>query len=61
MCGSGVCMPQQILWDTVNEQAVRIPLECILVLEWGCIPLLNDSIVFNENRITSIITELSQH
>ena len=23
--------PRQILWDTVNKQAVRIPLECILV------------------------------
>ena len=26
-----VCMPQQILQDTVNERAVRILLECILV------------------------------
>ena len=37
--GGGVCMaggaqmaPRQILWDTVNERAVRILLECILVL-----------------------------
>ena len=28
----GACMPQQILRDTVNERAVRILLECILVL-----------------------------
>ena len=28
-----VCVPQQILRDTVNERAVRILLECILVLE----------------------------
>ena len=27
----GACIPQQILWDTVNERAVRILLECILV------------------------------
>ena len=27
----GACMPQQIPWDTVNERAVRILLECILV------------------------------
>ena len=29
--GRGACMAQQILWDTVNERAVRILLECILV------------------------------
>ena len=27
----GACVPQQILRDTVNERAVRILLECILV------------------------------
>ena len=27
----GACMPQQILWDTVNEWAIHILLECILV------------------------------
>ena len=27
----GACVPQQILWDMVNERAVRILLECILV------------------------------
>ena len=40
LCGRGACMagvympctPWQILWDTVNERAVRILLECILVL-----------------------------
>ena len=31
MCGRGACMPQQILRDMVNEQAVRILLECILI------------------------------
>ena len=34
VCGGGVHgmhAPQQILQDTVNEQAVRILLECILV------------------------------
>ena len=31
-CVAGeACMPQQILRDTVNERAVRILLECILV------------------------------
>ena len=29
--GRGACVPQQILRDTVNERAVRILLECILV------------------------------
>ena len=29
--------------------------------EWGCNSFSNDSIVFNENKITSSITELSQH
>ena len=29
--GGGACVPQQILRDTVNERAVRILLECILV------------------------------
>ena len=28
----GACVPWQIPWDTVNERAVRILLECILVL-----------------------------
>ena len=28
----GVCMPWQIPWDTVNDWAVRILLECILVI-----------------------------
>ena len=28
--------------------------------EWGCNPFLSDSIVFNKNRIASIITELLQ-
>ena len=32
MHGRGACVPQQILWDTVNERVVRIILECILVL-----------------------------
>ena len=32
MHGRGACVPQQILWDTVNERMVRIILECILVL-----------------------------
>ena len=27
----GACVPWQIPWDTVNERAVRILLECILV------------------------------
>ena len=27
----GACVPQQILWDMVNERVVRILLECILV------------------------------
>ena len=27
--------PRQILWDTVNKRAVRIPLECILVYNCG--------------------------
>ena len=27
--------------------------------EWGCNPFSSDSIVFNENRIASIITKLS--
>ena len=31
MHGREVCMPPQILRDTVNERAVRILLECILV------------------------------
>ena len=31
MHGRGVCMVWQILWDMVNEQVVRILLECILV------------------------------
>ena len=34
MCGRVACMsppPRQILRDTVNERAVRILLECILV------------------------------
>ena len=31
MRDGGACMPQQILWNTVNERAVRILLECILV------------------------------
>ena len=31
MQGRGACVPQQILRDTVNERAVRILLECILV------------------------------
>ena len=31
MVGGGACMPQQILQDMVNERAVRILLECILV------------------------------
>ena len=31
MCGRGACVPQQILQDTVNQRAVRILLECILV------------------------------
>ena len=48
VCGRGVCMAggmhgmhtnQQVLRDTVNERAVRILLECILVktffLKWG--------------------------
>ena len=29
--------------------------------EWGCYQFLSDSIVFNENSITSVITEFSQH
>ena len=29
--GGGACMPQQLIRDTVNERAVRILLECILV------------------------------
>ena len=29
--GGGACVPQQILRDTVNERAVRILLECILI------------------------------
>ena len=29
--------------------------------EWGCNPFSNVSIVFNENRISSVITELPQH
>ena len=37
MHGRGACMacvaPQKILWDTVNERAVHILLECILVLK----------------------------
>ena len=32
VCVAGRCMPWQIPWDTVNERAVRILLECILVL-----------------------------
>ena len=31
--GVGQTPPHQILWDTVNERAVRIILECILVLK----------------------------
>ena len=31
-----------------------------LALEYGCSPFLSDSIVFNENSITSIIPDLSQ-
>ena len=31
-CVAGGCVPWQILWDTVNERAVRILLECILVV-----------------------------
>ena len=27
--------------------------------EWGCIPFLSNSIVVNENRIASVIPELS--
>ena len=59
-CMAGVCMPctpWQILWDTVNERAVRILLECILVLVvfvttnlWiksDCV-IPNDSIQSNE-------------
>ena len=30
----GACVPQQILRDTVDERAVRILLECILVLSY---------------------------
>ena len=30
----GACVPRQILWDTVNEQVVRILLECILFRKW---------------------------
>ena len=29
--------------------------------EWGCNPFLSDSIVFNEDIVASVITELSQH
>ena len=32
MHGEGACVAWQILWDKVNEQAVRILLECILVI-----------------------------
>ena len=28
--------------------------------EWGCNPFSSDSTVFNENRIASVIAELSQ-
>ena len=31
MHGRGMCVPCQIPWDMVNERAVRILLECILV------------------------------
>ena len=33
VCGGGHACPRQILRDTVNKQAVRILLECILVLD----------------------------
>ena len=43
-CMVGVSMPQQILWDTVNEQAVCILLECILVsVGFRCV----DKLVFH--------------
>ena len=35
--GRGSCMPQQILRDMVNERAVRILLECILVIINVCV------------------------
>ena len=45
VCGRGACMahthPQQILRDTVNEWAVRILLECILVYLFAKIRLTN--------------------
>ena len=50
---------ESTLWQLCNDASDSVLIENNgVVLEWGCIPLLNDSIVFNENRITSIITEL---
>ena len=45
----GPCMPQQILWDTVNERVVRILLEWILVFIIFCASLVISVLLIHTN------------
>ena len=50
-----------ILWQLCDDPSNSVLIENDRIApEWGCNPFSSDSIVFNENRITSAIAELSQ-
>ena len=54
---------QRQCWDnSAMTLAILLSLKTMESLQnWGCNPFSSASIVFNENRIASVITELSQH
>ena len=48
-------------WDnSAMTLAILFSLKTIVVQKWVPTPFWSDSIVFNENRIASLIAELSQ-
>ena len=54
--------PESTLWQLCDDASNTVLIETNGVTpEWGCNPFLSNSIVFNENSITSVIKELSQH
>ena len=54
---------QRQCWDnSAMTLAILLSLKTMESLQnWGCNPFSSASIVFNENRIASVITELLQH
>ena len=49
-------MPQQLCDDASNSVLIE---NNVVAPDWGCNPFSSDTVVFNENRITRMIAELS--